>query len=59
MTRQLHILTTPPDDFVRTLLEAVQGNPELQVEIADLTGDQPDYDRLVEAIFSADAIASW
>lgn len=59
MTRQLHLLTAPPDDYVRTLLQAVQGNPQLQVEVLDLTGDQPDYDRLVEAIFLADAIASW
>jgi len=59
MSRQLHLLTSPPDAWVRELLESLQHHPELTVEIVDLTSGEPDYVRLVDAVFAADSIATW
>jgi hypothetical protein len=59
MTRQLHVLTAPPDEFTRTLLDALKRSPSVELTVADLTGATPDYDRLVEQIFASDSIASW
>ncbi|MFO1459203.1 MAG: hypothetical protein U1G08_07310 [Verrucomicrobiota bacterium] len=59
MTRQLHVLTVPPDEFTQTLLEALKKSPTVELTVADLTGANPDYARLVEQIFASDSIASW
>lgn len=59
MTRQLHVLTAAPDEFTRTLLDALQKSPTVQITVADLSGDAPDYARLVELIFASDSIATW
>lgn len=59
MTRQLHVLTAPPDEFTRALLDALQKSPSVELTVADLSGDTPDYARLVEQIFAADSIATW
>ncbi len=59
MKTVLHILTRADDPTARTVLVAQQQDPELKVEVADLTVPQPDYDKLVEAIFRADSIATW
>ncbi len=55
----LHILTRPEDELTRTLLEGQRALPDTRVEIANLTVPQPDYDALVERIFSADSIEVW
>ncbi len=55
----LHILTRPEDPTARAVLDAQRQNPELKVEVADLTGARPDYDALVDAIFRAESIAVW
>ena len=59
MRTVLHIVTRPDDPTARTLLQAQQQDPELQVAVADLTASEPDYDALVEAIFRADSVAVW
>ena len=59
MIQQLHILTSPPDEYVQRLLESLRRDPGLRVETADLNVDAPDYDALVESIFAADSIATW
>ena len=59
MTTQLHILVRPPDPLVQALLNDVATQPELRVECVDLTQPDPDYARLVEQIFAADAVATW
>ncbi|MCW5557368.1 MAG: hypothetical protein KIT22_06015 [Verrucomicrobiae bacterium] len=59
MIRQLHVLTSPPDAWLQELLESLRRQPEVTVEIVDLTSGEPDYARLVEAVFSADSIATW
>lgn len=59
MTRQLHVLTAPPDEFTRALLDALQKSPSVELTVADLSVGTPDYARLVEQIFSSDSIATW
>ena len=52
----LHILTRPEDDLTRALLEGQRALPETRVEVTALTEHAPDYDAVVEKIFSADSI---
>jgi hypothetical protein len=59
MKTVLHILTRPDDPTARTVVEAQKQGPELNVEVADLTVAQPDYDTLVETIFRAESVAVW
>jgi hypothetical protein len=59
MTRVLHILNQPPDDFVRDLIARQQSLPDTQVRVIDLTSTTPDYPELVRAVFEADSVASW
>ena len=59
MKTVLHILTRPDDPTARTVVETQKQDPELNVELADLTLAQPDYEALVETIFRADSVAVW
>lgn len=59
MIRQLHLLTAPPDDWVGNLIKALQQDPSMTVEVVDLSGGAADYEQVVEAIFTADSIATW
>lgn len=59
MSRQLHVLTTPPDEFTRTLLAALETSASVEITVADLTVENPDYTRLVHQIFESDSIATW
>lgn len=59
MKTQLHILVRPPDALVTALLDDLATQPDLRVERVDLTRPEPDYARLVEQIFAADAVATW
>ena len=52
----LHILTRPTDEVSRALIDQQRLMPEAMVEIADLVPSAPDYDALVEKIFTADSI---
>lgn len=53
----LHILTHPVDELTRTLHEQQRALPETSVEVVDLTAPAPDYEGLVEKIFSADSVS--
>ncbi|MBN8247180.1 MAG: hypothetical protein J0L84_07020 [Verrucomicrobia bacterium] len=59
MTRQLHLLTAPPDPWLQALLESLRMRPDLAVDVVDLSAGEPDYARLVDAVFAADSIATW
>lgn len=52
----LHILTRPADGVTRALIEQQRVLPEITVEVTDLTATAPDYDALLEKIFTADSI---
>jgi len=55
----LHIVTTPDDTLAAGMIAKQQEQPGAQVEVVDLTAPQPDFARLLEAIFAADSIAVW
>ncbi len=59
MKTQLHVLLRPADDLVKSLMESVAKDPEVRVEVVDLSQGQPDYPQLVERIFAADSVATW
>ena len=52
----LHILTRPADELTRELIAKQRELPETKVEVVELTQANPDYDALVQKIFSADSI---
>ena len=59
MAKQLHILTQPPDEVARTIIETQRAQPGHDVEVVDLTQPEPDYAALVEKVFAADSVATW
>ena len=59
MPRLLHILTRPEDPLARESVCTHEAKPDLEIEVVDLTVPRPDYDRLVERVFAADAVVVW
>ena len=59
MRQLLHIVTKPNDNLARKMLENEQSLPDTKVDVVDLTQRNPDYNQLVEKIFSADSIHVW
>lgn len=56
MRTVLHILTRPEDEMTQSLL-AQQGTlVDTTVEVVRLDGPSPDYDALLEKIFTADSV---
>ena len=55
----LHILIRPADELTRELIARQRALPETNIEVADLNGAAPDYDGVVEKIFSADSVEVW
>jgi hypothetical protein len=53
----LNIYKSEPDDTVKKLVEIVTRDRES--ESFDLTVEKPDYDALVDRIFSADQTICW
>lgn len=59
MRTLLHILTRPDDPLAAEILARQARQPEVRVEVVDLTLPEPDYGALVEKVFAADAVAVW
>lgn len=55
----LHILTREPDEVAEAMMRVQRAGECATVRVISLAGDHPDYDALLEAIFTADAIQSW
>ena len=55
----LHILTRPEEELARNLIERQRALPNTQVEVVPLTDAAPNYDELLEQIFSADSVEVW
>ena len=55
----LHILTRPEDELTHTVIAAQRALPDTAVETVELTGPAPDYDAVVEKIFTADSVQVW
>ncbi len=52
----LHILTRPEDELTRALAERQRALPDTRVKVADLTTGKPDYEALLEEIFTASSV---
>jgi len=59
MREVLHIVIKPNDALTAGMIATQQKQPDTQVTIMDLTVAEPDYTRLLEAIFAADSVAVW
>ena len=55
----LHLLTRPADELTRDLIARQRDLPETKIEVADLNSAAPDYDDVVEKIFSVDSVEVW
>jgi hypothetical protein len=59
MRRVLAILTRPEERLTATLLQEMRANRDIRLEVMDLNVEQPDYDRLLDAVFESDSIHTW
>lgn len=59
MRKVLCILTTPGDELAKAVVSAEKEVPDCAVETFDLSGPQPDYEKLLEAIAAADSLQVW
>lgn len=59
MRQLLHIVTKPNDDLASSMVESERSLPNTKVEVVDLTKPDPDYNQLVQKIFTADSIQVW
>lgn len=59
MRRILHILTAEKRPFASELIQHQAASSNCEVETFDLNQPGPDYDALLEKIFSADSVAVW
>jgi hypothetical protein len=55
----LHIKTKSDDAMACRLIARQMETPGYQVKVADLTSSAPDYEVLLQEIFTADSIAVW
>ncbi len=55
----LHLLTRPADELTRELIARQRALTETKIEVLDMNSAAPDYDDVVEKIFSADSIEVW
>ena len=56
MRTVLHILTRPEDELTREVIAKQRMLADTKVEVVELTGGEPDYGALIEAIFAADSV---
>ena len=52
----LHVLTRSEDALSRDIIERQRTIPDINIEVVDLATAAPDYEVLVEKIFTADSI---
>jgi len=63
MRTVLHLLTAPPDEFTDRLLQlqkSLGSSGDYEVQVVDLSQEAaPDYDAVLDRIFSADSVSVW
>lgn len=60
MRRILHVMMqTEPPAVARVIQDWQRRQPGLEVQVVDLTAEEPDYAALLEAVFAADVIETW
>jgi hypothetical protein len=52
----LHVLTRAEDSLWRDIIERQRAFADVKIDVVKLTDSAPDYDVLVEKIFTADSI---
>ena len=55
----LHITTQARDPLMSSVVKAQEQEPGIEVRRVDLAVPEPDYAKLLEEIFAADAVAVW
>jgi len=55
----LHILARPDDPLARSVRTRQTAQPDVQIEVVDLTAPDPDYVALVNKVFAADSVQVW
>ena len=55
----LQIVTEGDDRFANAVIDEQQKQPDVAIRKFDLAASEPDYDRLLDEIFNADAIHVW
>ena len=58
MRRVLCIITKPRDPVAETVVSAQQSQPDCSIERFELDSET-DYEKLLDAIFSADSVQAW
>jgi hypothetical protein len=59
MRSLLHIITRPEEGFVNEIIRHQADQTDNQVVVVDLTVEHPDYEELLEKIFTSDSIQVW
>jgi hypothetical protein len=59
MRTVLHLVTRPNDTLAAEVIALQKVTPELELRIVDLTGNEPDYAKVLEEIFRADSVEVW
>jgi hypothetical protein len=55
----LHIIAGADDALAQEIIARQIKQPDLKVEVMDLTQTEPNYQVLLEKIFAADSVESW
>lgn len=58
MKRILQIKTRPEDELAKAIRQADEADG-VAVTLIDLTAEEVDYQKLLEAVFKADSVQSW
>ena len=59
MLQTLAILTKPDDSLARELIARARQQKNIYLTVIDLTAEEPDYQKLLTAIFAADSVQVW
>lgn len=58
--KMLHVLKSEPDDLQRTLMYNLSlGYNCLQFPLFEVEGEEPDYEELLDMIFTFDEVITW
>lgn len=57
--RVLLVLTQTLQPLNDIVTQVERSFPDCQTEVVDLTGERPDYDRLLQAIYASDSVQVW
>lgn len=59
MKRILHVKTRAGDELAEAVRQADEAEGHSAVTLIDLTAENVDYQKLLEAVFAADSVQAW